>query len=126
MTNADNGEAGEGRAATLRALVRLEVDPRTAKTALARYGWDAGEDLIILTPTDIALMLNRYLNAELTDGDWQLWAETLEGRDDVGFDEESGELIKEFLFQSAAPEIFEPLTPSLARRWLSRLGQGLQ
>jgi len=126
MVNADNSTAREGRTAALRALVRLETTPRAAITALARYSWDADEDLMILTLADLRRMLNKYLNAELTEDEWQLWAEALEGRDDVGFDEESGELVKEFIFQSATPEIFEPLTPLLARRWLSRLGQDSQ
>lgn len=122
MINADNSAAKEGRTAALRALIRLETAPRAAITALAGYGWDAGEDLVILTPADLKRMLAKYLNSELTEDEWRLWAEALEGRDDVGFEEESEELVKEFIFQSATPEIFEPLTPLLARKWLSRLG----
>ena len=120
MVSADNSTAREARTATLRALIKLETATGAALTALAGYGWDSGEDLIILTTTDLKRILNRYLGGELTEDEWQLWAEALEGRDDVGFEGETGELIKEFIFQSATPEIFEPLSPLLARKWLSR------
>jgi len=33
-----------------------------------------------------------------------------------------GDLVKQFIFESAIPEIREPLIPELAERWLSRLG----
>jgi hypothetical protein len=121
MVSADNSTAREARAAALRALIKLDMAPGAALTALAGYDWDSGEDLIILTTTDLKRMLHRYLDGGLTEEEWQLWAEVLEGRDDVGFDDETGEMIKEFIFQSATPEIFEPLSPLLARKWLSRL-----
>ncbi|NIL61431.1 hypothetical protein [Salinispora arenicola] len=121
MVSGDNSAAREARAAALRALIKLDMTPGAALTALAGYGWDSGEDLVMLTTTDLRRMLHRYLGGELTEDEWQLWAEALESRDDIGFDDETAEVIKEFIFQSATPEIFEPLSPLLARRWLSRL-----
>jgi len=127
MTSADNdseavdGDVRGSRTAALRALVELQVTPRAAIATLSSYNWDSPDDLVILAPGDIVRLLNKYLRSEITSEDWRLWAEALEGRDDIGFSEESGDIVKEFIFQSATSEIFEPLTDSLARAWISRL-----
>lgn len=109
------------RAQALRALVQLRGELGAAITALALYPWDSSDELVKVTRNDLVRVLNAYLNGDLTARDWGRWADALEGRDDIGFDEGSDELIKEFIFESATPELFEPLTPQLARRWLSRL-----
>jgi hypothetical protein len=123
MKSADNDSSTANRAASLRALVELQIGLGAAITGLARFPWDCAEELVTLTRVDLIRMLNKYLSGELTADDWQRWAEALEGRDDVGFDSESSELLKEFIFQSATPEIFEALTPQLAARWLMRLDE---
>lgn len=121
MKPAENGSSTADRTAALRALVQLQIGLGAAITGLARFPWDCAEELVTLTCEDLIRVLNKYLSGEITAYDWERWADTLEGRDDVGFDEDSRELIKEFIFQSATPEIFEPLTPLLASKWLLRL-----
>jgi hypothetical protein len=121
MRSPDNESLIADRTRALRALVQLQGELGAAITALAPYPWDSVDELVTVTRNDLVRVLRGYLNGELTARDWERWAEALEGRDDIGFDEGSGELIKEFIFESATPEIFEPLTPQLAREWLSRL-----
>lgn len=123
MKSAGSESGTSDRAAALRALVELKTGLGAAITGLARFPWDCAEELVTLTRVDLIRVLNRYLRGDLTADDWQRWAEALEGRDDLGFDPESSELLKEFIFKSATPEIFEALTPQLADWWLSRLDE---
>jgi hypothetical protein len=64
-----------------------------------------------------------YLAGELSAADLQLWAEALEGRDDLGFHSDCADRLKDFLFEFATPEVNEPITRQLAERWLSQLGR---
>src|SRR5947207_6181559 len=110
----------EGRTArtdALRALVELQVEPHQAAARLREDSWDSDEDLVTLTAADAVRVLNAYLSGQMDAADVQLWAEALEGRDDLGFDSGCGDRLKDFLFEFATPEVNEPNTPQLAERW---------
>lgn len=110
-------ELRERRRAAVRDLVELRVPVQRAVDALARFEWDSDEELHTLTRADALRLLERYQRHELTAEDCQLWAEALEGRDDLGLEDGFEDKLKEFLFEIATPELTKPLTPQSACRW---------
>ena len=57
----------------------------------------------------------------ITAAQLQEWAENLEVREDVAFDEEDRNLIDPVFFRIATPEIHEPLTHDSVRRMQAEL-----
>ncbi|HTF53221.1 MAG TPA: hypothetical protein VK735_37730 [Pseudonocardia sp.] len=114
------------RAEALRDLIELRVPVKQAATALAQYPWDSDEELDVLTRADALRLLSRYKRQELTPVEVQHWAEALEGRDDLGLEHMSEDLLKEFLFQIATPELADRLTPEVATRWEATLKESPQ
>jgi hypothetical protein len=106
----------EDRASLLQRLVRYELPIEDTIAMLRAYGWDADDELVVLTSGDALQILDRYLGGELTSKQVAYWAELLEMRDDVGFEERQSAELRRLIFVLANPEINEALTPALAIR----------
>jgi hypothetical protein len=121
MSNGDQSQAR--RVEALRNLISLNMPVEQAEAALAEFGWDSDDDLDTLTRVDATQILRRYRAGELTRADCQRWAQALEGREDLGFEDGWEDTLKELLFEIATPELSEPLTPEFANRWEIRLSR---
>lgn len=113
----DNAALRAQRRAAVRDLVELRIPVARAVAELARFGWDSDEELHTLTRAAARRLLQGYRRGELTAEECRLWAETLEGRDDLGLEQNAEDTLTEFLFELATPELTEPLTPESAGRW---------
>ncbi|WP_027944924.1 hypothetical protein [Amycolatopsis taiwanensis] len=114
----------EQRTQALCDLVELRIPVRAATSALSRFNWDSEDELVPLTRGDAIRVLRGYLDQTLNTEDIQLWAESLEGRDDVGREPGFADQLTEFLFEVATPELAGPLTPELAQRWIATFSTG--
>jgi hypothetical protein len=84
---------------------------------LRAYGWDAPEELVVLTAADVVRLLERFLRGELSARQVEHWAELLEMRGDVAYEERWSSELRRLLFLLANPEVNETITPSLAIRF---------
>ena len=109
------------RAEALRDLVELRVPVEDAVAALAPFGWDSDTELVTFTRADALRLVSNYLDRTLSAQEAQRWAEALEGRDDLGLEPGFADILKQFLFEIATPELTEYLSPEVARRWGSTL-----
>ncbi|WP_143105056.1 hypothetical protein [Amycolatopsis regifaucium] len=109
------------REEALRDVVELRAPLRQAVDRLVSFGWDSDSELVVFEPKDAVNVLQSYLSGGLDVAGVQLWAETLEGRDDLGFQAENGNILKEFLFQLSSPEICGPISNEMACRWRDSL-----
>jgi hypothetical protein len=117
MTSPD--ERHEARIAALLDVTQWRRRPISeAVERLREFPWDSDDELVTMTRADGISCLDLYLTGSITADDVNVWAEALEGRDDVAFDTE---LLSELLFELANPEITEPLSENLAQRWQRRL-----
>jgi hypothetical protein len=114
MTNAP-------RIIALEDLVSLRVPPAEALQRLRAFGWDSDEHLVTLTREDLQRVLDRFLQQKLSAAGVELWANAIEGRDDIGFEEGFEAIIKDTVFQLATPEITKTLTMTAAQEWRHQL-----
>ena len=113
----------ENRASLLGRLIRYELPIADTLALLRAYGWDSDREVAVLSAADAIRLLERYLGGELTAQQVEHWAELLEMRDDLGFEERWAAELRRLLSLLANPEINETITPSLAIR-LRRLLAG--
>lgn len=111
------------RADWLRNLITGTVSAQDATRHLASFGWDSETPAVLLSRSDAAAVLRRYVNGERTAAEVCEWADALESREDIEYDPTAGDSIGDLLFELANPEINRPLTPELAAEWLRQLGR---
>ena len=91
---------------------------------LRALGWDwAGEPLLVLKKEHLLRVMDRYLAREISAEQLQEWAENLEGREDVVFDQKEEESLDSVFFRIATPEINDPLTSEIVRQMRNELLQ---
>jgi hypothetical protein len=88
---------------------------------LAEFEWDSDEELAILDRTHVIAMLTDYLGGRRSSAEVRAWAETIEGRDDIGISDEFHATLQHAIFQLANPELDHVLSPLLARKLVREL-----
>ena len=105
------------RAEILQELVRFETPTDPLIRELNSFGWDwVQAPLLILTKEDFLRIIDRFLAGQITAAQLQEWAENLEAREDVAFDEKEEELLDNVSFRIATPFINVPLTEESVRK----------
>jgi hypothetical protein len=105
------------RAEILQELARFETPTEPLLRELGSFGWDwTGAPLLVLTKADILRVIDRFLAGQISAAQLQEWAETLEVREDVAFEERDAELLDDIFFRIATPMINEPLTHEVVQR----------
>jgi hypothetical protein len=110
-----------GRRLALEDLLGLRTPVHDALRRLGSYPWDSDVALVTFTRSDAERVLAELTEGRVTGELCSEWANALEGRDDVGLEPGSEDLLKDFLFEAANPEITRPLSPAWARQWRARL-----
>ena len=100
------------RAEVLQELVRFEKPTEPLMRELRAFGWNwlAEAPLVVLKKEDLLRVIDRYLGGEITAAQLQEWAENLEVREDVAFDQSEEDLLDDIFFRLATPFINQPLT----------------
>ncbi|MBD1386117.1 hypothetical protein IDJ75_12560 [Mucilaginibacter rigui] len=103
------------RIAILNDLIRFQTKLNRVQNELSEYTWDAEEPLVIMRKSDFIIVAQCFLNGVLSTDDLENWANAIESRDDIGF--ENGEL-SEFIFDLANPVINGEITKELVRKMI--------
>jgi hypothetical protein len=113
----------DGRERLLLELLTLRRPIKLIRDELSKFQWDSDTELVILTRTHLKELLGNFIAGHLTVADIEAWAETVEGRDDIGLEEEHEELLKSIVFELATQAIGRPLTPTLAQLFIDELSE---
>jgi hypothetical protein len=113
--------AREDQRRALRSLLELDQPLDAVLRRLATFGWDSDEELVTLRPAHVIHVLKTFQDGEYVAGDVERWANAVEGRDDIGLDDEAAPLLKEAIFDLANPSLQGAITPEAASTWIARL-----
>ncbi len=113
--------SSEPRYHALRDLITAREPIEQTVKRLGTFPWDSERVLALLYRSDVARVLRRYLQAELSAERCVVWADAIEARDDIGFEPHWVELLKQFIFELANPELGRPLSHDSAQGWLRLL-----
>jgi hypothetical protein len=99
------------RAELLRHLVEFDEPCEPVQKELVQFGWEwRAAPLVKIERKHMLSVMDRFISGRISAGDLHFWADRLEGRDDISFDAEDGDLLREMLFRIANPEASESLT----------------
>lgn len=87
------------------------------------FGWDSDTPLVILNRQHLCSILQRYLDRKLSAEDLEDWANTIEGREDIAYDDEHEELLETVIFELANPLLTSRLSVPLVQDWLEKLNR---
>ncbi|MFA6246440.1 MAG: hypothetical protein WC615_05830 [Mucilaginibacter sp.] len=91
-------------------LIRFQTQLDRVQNELSQYTWDVEAPLVIMRKSDFVSIVQRFLDGVLSTDDLENWANAIESRDDIGF--ENNEL-SEFIFDLANPVINGEITKEL-------------
>ena len=114
-------EPTSNRQAALEQLVSLAVAPRVARAALAQFEWDSDTELVQVVASDASRVLSRIVEGTLSLPEASEWAEALDARDDVGYEQPLREELRRFVFELSSPEISGAGSPSWLSEWTNLL-----
>ena len=77
------------------------------------WDWPDGP-LATLTLSHVRHVLQRFVANEVSATDVELWANLIEGRDDIAFEPASSELLRSLIWELANPELVQKLTAARA------------
>ena len=100
----------------LRTLIEYQLPIEPLLAELRGFGWDSGQDLVIVESTDISKILQRYLDGHITSEHVTDWADLIECREDIGFRLEEAEFCTMTIFRLANPNINGVVDMKLAKQ----------
>jgi hypothetical protein len=111
----------DGREQLLLELLSPRRSINLISEELSRFQWDSDAELVTLERSHLKSVLGNFVAGQLTAADVQTWAETVEGRDDIGLEVQRAEQLKSIIFELATPTINRPLNPALAKLFIDEL-----
>lgn len=94
----------------LRELVGLRRPLQHVLELLGGFPWDSDEPLVCVHAADVVGVLSRCLEGELSAQQIGDWANALEGRDDLEFEQGGRTSLSEVVFELANPDLVGGLT----------------
>lgn len=88
-------------------LIKLSTDISSITKQLERYEWDTVIPLVILSKFDVINILKKFLQDKITSNILVEWANLIEMRDDIDFEDD---MIVDIIFELANPEINGEIT----------------
>ena len=109
------------RLALVRDLLAMTLPLINIISQLSSMGWDYEGDGVLLTKEHLVNVLQRYMCGEVSEADIELWANYVEGRDDVQIMLDSNSTIEDILFELANPLLTQQLDIVRAKQLMSDL-----
>jgi hypothetical protein len=98
----------------LTALIEATVLPQSIEAELRKLPWDSNVAEVVLSRAHVNHILSLYLAGTVSQNDVERWANSIEGRDDIGYESGYERLLNEVVYQLANPLMTQFLTPESA------------
>ena len=84
-------------------LINFSKNISAIKSDLAKIGFNSESELVTITKNTIANILNRVINKEISYELLEEWANLIECREDIGYEDE---ISQEIIFELANPRLY--------------------
>lgn len=100
-------------------VIELIKTPKTVTAItqeLAAHGWYCEKHLALVTKLDVLAVMKQFESGVLSAEEIKVWANSVGGRTDVGFEFGADGVVEESLFWLAKPEIHGAINAELCQR----------
>ncbi len=112
-----------GREKILQDLISFNKPLGELVKMVESLAWDYEGEPVIITPSHISNVLDRFLKEELIDREVEDWANLIECREDLSFELDYSENLSEVIHQLANPVLEGELTSDKCRRMYEKLSK---
>ena len=105
----------------LEKLINFTTPADILQPLLNTYNWDSDQELVTLSRHHVVNVLNAFLQGNVSAMVVEDWANTIEGREDIGMEEDYDRTIQDVIFELANPLLTQTLDKSCAQIWIDRL-----
>ncbi len=109
------------RSELIKGIAQIGANYIDYKNKIQQYPWDCHSELYFLTKQDLISVFRRFLSGELDSTAIDDWANFLECRDDLGYQFEYEDELKEMIFLLANSEINSSIDNNLITRLLKQV-----
>ncbi len=88
----------------------------TVLPELSAYGWHCEEQLACVTKLDVLAVLKRFEDGSLSSAEVTVWANSVGGRTDIGYEFGADGVVEESLYCLAHPESSWPIDTHITQR----------
>lgn len=115
-----NLEFQDNKTSILLDLVYFKNNIDTLKNMLSQIGFDSETELVYMSRDDIVEILQRSLDKKISFLELEEWANLIECREDIGFDDEK---TQEMIFKLANPYLYGKLDEKQVLSYLNELDE---
>ena len=101
-------------------LVHFKNNIDTLKNMLSQIGFDSETELVYMSRDDIVEILQRSLDKKISFLELEEWANLIECREDIGFEDEK---TQEMIFKLANPYLYGELYEKQVLSYLNKLDE---
>lgn len=109
------------RLEVLKQVISFERPVEDLALRLSQFDWDYEGQPLIIHGSHIREVLNRFLAGEINEKDLENWANLIECRDDLDFDDRQRDVIENIIYCLANPILQGELTISFCENLLGSL-----
>ncbi len=109
------------RRAVLLELLTFSNTIDDLKTMLASLSWDYNGSPILFKRSHLLNVLHRYLNKELSESEVESWANLVECREDIDFEENYSDELSQMIYQLANPVLEGKLDAKNCKEMISAI-----
>jgi len=88
---------------------------------LGGISWDCEDELVVLKVCQVVDVLRRYIDGEINADDVEGWANLIECREDVAFQENKSGIISNLIYELANPVLEGEITQEKCRQIIESL-----
>ena len=99
-------------------LINLKNSLTELQVELSQYSWDIETPALIINKKDFTNVLQRCIDGKLTFLEIENWANAIECRDDLGFEDTN---MQEMIFELANPDINGEITKEQLKKIIYKL-----
>jgi len=103
----------ERREELIRKIIAFEDEIDQHIKEISEYDWDSDVELVILSKSDMENILQKFNAGEISKRQLDEWANFIECRDDMGFEEPRRETLREIIHWLANPDLGYELDANL-------------
>ena len=105
----------------LQDLVELKQPLEETIKTVWTFPFSTLETLYILKAPEVVTVLKKYIKEEVSGAELSRWADAIESREGIEYEDEFSDWISDTIFRLSSPEINEPITSKCVSKILDQL-----